>query len=177
MSICLCVYVSVPHFALFIPPYFSHLQMLQNQSVDHKNTPWGKRINIGLRFYNFGWKTVQNCNADFFCLCHSLLIDLGHNQQQHSIVHSGGGSRVPCHWPAPPLPLTFRSIQLFLDTFCGPPPPKKCAFYPFLSVLILVLLSAWVQRYSVSRIRDVFLHLFSSSWPLTWILLCTQYDR
>ena len=26
-------------------------------------------------------------------LCHSLLMDLGHNQQQHPTVHSGGVSR------------------------------------------------------------------------------------
>ena len=30
----------------------------------------------------------------FFVLCHSLLIDLGHNQQQHPFVHGWGGRRV-----------------------------------------------------------------------------------
>ena len=131
-------------------------------------------------------------------------MDLGHNQQQHPTVHSGGVSRVPCRSPAPPLLLIFRSPSahlplpfrflwtLFVDTFCGhffvdflffvcsvfvcvfacvislhsfltpkrrrkeKKKKKKCAFCPFLSVLVSLLLSALVKRFSVSCMRDFF---------------------
>ena len=50
-------------------------------------------------------------------------MDLGHNQQQHPIVHSGEVSTVLCRSPAPPLPLIFWSLSahlsLFVDSFCG----------------------------------------------------------
>ena len=62
-------------------------------------------------------------------------MDLGHNQQHHPTVHSGGVSRVPWRSPAPPLPLTFYSpsahlplpfrflwtlfVDTFMDNFCG----------------------------------------------------------
>ena len=86
-----------------------------------------------LRFCNFGSEMVDNRRALFFggVLRHSLFMDLGHNQQQHPIVHSWGVSRVPCLSPDPPLPLTFRFPSahlplpfgflwtLFVDTFCG----------------------------------------------------------
>ena len=50
----------------------------------------------------------------FLDLFHLLLMDIGHNQQQHSTVHSGGVSRVPCS-PAHHFSFTFRSPS----TFCG----------------------------------------------------------
>ena len=69
-----------------------------------------------------------------FCYFSSLLMNLGHNQQNHPILHSGGVSRAPCRLSAPLLPLTFRfpSAHLmlpfiiclhflwtfFVDTFC-----------------------------------------------------------
>ena len=49
-----------------------------------------------MRFYNFGSEMVQNCSQEkkyFFGLCHPLMMDLGHDQQQHPTVHSGGVSR------------------------------------------------------------------------------------
>ena len=56
-----------------------------------------------------------------FCLCCSLLMDIGHNQQQHPTLDSGGVSRVPCRLPAHTLPLTLRSLSapllLFVEIF------------------------------------------------------------
>ena len=98
-------------------------------------------------------KKLSNIAAQLFFvvvgLCHSLLMDLGHNQWQHLTVHSGGVSRVPCRSSAPPLPLTFRSPSshlplpfrflwtLFFDTFCEhcfwnflAPPSQKNSWTP-----------------------------------------------
>ena len=56
---------------------------------------WGKIIHIHI-FFVF-----------LLCCCCLNVMDLGHNQQQHPTVQSGGVSRGRS--PAPPLPLTFRS--------------------------------------------------------------------
>ena len=120
-------------------PFYFHLQILRVKLVYRKNIPQGK-VKIRTQISDFAilaqkWSKIA---AHFFLLFFrvSLLIDLGHNQQQHPTVHSWGVSRVPCRSPAPPLllttpplPLTFRSLSahlplpfrlwtLFVDTFC-----------------------------------------------------------
>ena len=135
---------------------------------------------------------MQPENKFLVSLCCSLLMDLGHNQQQHPTVNSGGVSKVPAApaFSAAHLPLPFRFLWtmfvnpfclLFLliffgDTFCGHliwqffcllllPKQKNMltlrdffssigAFLPFLSVLVSVLQSATVERFSVSRMRN-----------------------
>ena len=63
------------------------------------------------------WSQIDAQKNFFCCLCHSLFMDLGHNQQQYPTVHSGGVSRVPCRSPSPPLSLTFRSPSAFCGHF------------------------------------------------------------
>ena len=45
--------------------------------------------------FKCGSKMVENCHANFSlsCLCHSFLMDLGHDQQPNSAVRSGVVSR------------------------------------------------------------------------------------
>ena len=70
---------------------------------------------IDLRFTILAQKWSKIAAQNFFgfvSLCHSLLMSLGHNQQQHLTVHSGGVSRV--------LPFPFRFLwTLLMNTFCG----------------------------------------------------------
>ena len=50
---------------------------------------------VDLRFNNFSSERVQNSRANFiyFYFRHTLLMDLGNNQQQHLTLYSGGDSR------------------------------------------------------------------------------------
>ena len=84
--------------------YFQWFKRLINPTykVQKSNRPIAKRYptekfkrDIGLRFTNFGSDMVKNRRANFylFGLRHSLLMDLGHTQQQHPTVHSEGVSR------------------------------------------------------------------------------------
>ena len=53
---------------------------------------------IGLRFWNLAlkwWLLPRRFFIIFFGLCHSLLMDIGKDQQQHPSVHSGRLSKVP----------------------------------------------------------------------------------
>ena len=117
----LCVCVSVPLFALKKSCLITLIYKCCKSNLFAKRFLRKKfRKDIGLRFSNCGSEMVKNGHAKksfFFGLRHSLLMDLGHNQQQHPTVHSGGVSRVPCCSPAPPLPLTFRSPSVFCGNF------------------------------------------------------------
>ena len=72
-----------------------------------------RRKDIGVRFCDFGSEMVTNRRTKkksfVVSLHHSLLMDLGHNQQQHPAVHSGGVIRVSYCSPSAHLPLPFRS--------------------------------------------------------------------
>ena len=86
---------------------------------------------------------MKNHHAGFlFCFCHSLLMDLGQDQQQHPPVHSGElvGSPVAhlplfCRSTSAPLPLTFRSPSAWK---LGNLKPRKLSsfnrFQPFSTV-------------------------------------------
>ena len=66
-----------------------------NQPSAKKFLGKSEEFYIGLRFTNFGSEMVENRlkNKFFVGLRHSLLMDLGYDQQQHPTAHSGGVSR------------------------------------------------------------------------------------
>ena len=70
---------------------------------------------------------VQNRHAEkslFLGLCHSLLMDLGQDQQYHPNVHCWGVCRVPFGSPTAHLPLPFGSPSAHL------PLPFRSPFAP-----------------------------------------------
>ena len=76
-SVCVCLFVPL------LASYYSHLQRSTVQSTKIFIREKLRR-DIGLRFW------LQNSHTK---KRHSLLMDLGHDQQQHPIVHSWGVSR------------------------------------------------------------------------------------
>ena len=79
--------------------YLSHLQRWKVKSINYKKIPQEKFLkNINLRLSNFGSeikerrKKIRTGKSLILGLCHSLLMDLGQDQQQQSTAHSGGVS-------------------------------------------------------------------------------------
>ena len=88
---------------------------------------------ISLRLSNFGSKMVKNYHLDvFFFFLFSLLMDQGHDQQQHPTVHGEGMSR--------------RTVQGCCTW--------KMIF--FILIFLSVLLPANVKRFSVSCMQIYF---------------------
>ena len=105
VRLCFCVF-----FKPLISPIYKCYR--SNWSIA-KRFVWEKFWkDIGLRFRNFGSEMVKNHNLKnclFLSHRHSLLMDLGQDQQQHPTVHSGGFSRYPFRSPCAHLLFPFRS--------------------------------------------------------------------
>ena len=81
-------------FLRLITPIYKYWK--SNRSIANRFLREKLRKDNGFRFNNFGSEMVRNFCAIFFLifgLYHTLLIDLGHDQQQHPAVYSGGVSR------------------------------------------------------------------------------------
>ena len=81
-----CLYVVCRLFVpfCFLTSYYSHSQKLKVQSTNSG----GRTIVWDLTIFAPLWSRIA-AEIFFFSLCHSLLMDIGHNQQQHTTVHSG----------------------------------------------------------------------------------------
>ena len=73
----------------------------------------------------------------------------------------------------PPSKPIFFTKPLFFLFFTPPPPPQKT---PFLSVLVSVLLFASVERFSASRMWNLFLFILQKS-PLHSLTLSISSSR
>ena len=69
-------------------------------------------------YFAIGW-LQKDFLGRVFCLRHSLLMNLGHNQHQHPTVHSGGVSRLPYRSPSVVLTVFNRFLQFstFFNSF------------------------------------------------------------
>ena len=82
------------------------------------------KSNWSLAIFSKKWLKLPHCKSLFVGLCHSLLMDLGKDQQHYPTVHSGGVSRVHLHSPSAQLPRTFRSP-------CAPLPLRNLETWNF----------------------------------------------
>ena len=89
-----CLLCVVPFFVFFLTSYYSSLQRSKVKLTSRKKCiKENLRNDISLRFCNFCSEKVKKRHTIFVVvvgLGHSLLMDLGHNQQQPSTLHSRG---------------------------------------------------------------------------------------
>ena len=116
---------------------------------------------FGYIILNFYSEMVKNGHAGksrFFGLCKSLLMGLGLDHQQHTAKHTGGVSNgrvigFGCwRW----WHVTGDRWQVTLDNWHVT--TKK--YNKINDFFVLVLLSAHIERFSVSRMHDIYIIIF-----------------